>query len=82
MKWRYGFLVCCAVLIMAAGATVTSGREAAAICCESAAGCPTGQVCCDPEGLGTGPCSEEFLIGYCRETCKVGGALTFTADQK
>ena len=83
MKWRYGFLLCCAVLITVTGATVASGREAAAVCCESSTGCAEGEVCCDPGGLGTGPCNEEGQAGYCLEVCKrPGGASTFTPDQR
>ena len=81
MKWRLGFLLCCAVVVMLAGATVASGREAAAICCESPAGCAEGEKCCDPGGLGTGPCSEE-LAGFCMEVCKRPAGATFTPDQK
>jgi len=81
MKWRYGFLLVCAALTAMAGATVVSGREAPWICCESATGCGQGEVCCDPDGLGTPPCSEE-LGGFCMEVCKRPAAPTFTPDQK
>ncbi len=83
MKWRYGFLLCCAVLIALAGATVASGREVALLCCESSAGCPGEKVCCDPDGIGLDPCDEGTLVGYCMERCtRVAGASTFTADQR
>ena len=82
MKWRIGFLVCCAVAIGLATVTAATSPEVAMICCEAAAGCPGGQVCCDPEVLGTEPCDEE-LPGYCKETCKrVAGAATFTLDAR
>ena len=81
MKWRLGFLLCCTVLITLAGATVTSGREAAAICCEGSAGCQESEVCCDLSGMGVEPCGEE-LAGYCMEACRRPGGVSFTPDQR
>ena len=81
MKWRYGFLLCCAALTAMAGATVASGREAPLVCCESASACSEGEVCCDAGALGMDPCDEE-LGGYCMEKCQRVAGTTFTPDQK
>ena len=82
MKWRYGFLACCAIVIALAGAAVASGQEAAWICCESPVGCPGSQTCCDAGSLGMDPCDND-LPSFCMERCiRVAGAGTFTADQK
>jgi hypothetical protein len=78
MKWRFGFLLCCAVLISLAGATVASSQEVALICCQSTGSCPGGQLCCDAESVGLEPC-EDSLANYCMEVCK---RVAFTSDQR
>lgn len=80
MKWRYGFLLCCAALIALAGATTESRSEAPWLCCDSSTACSATELCCDPETLGLDPCNGE-APGYCLEKCK-RVAEAFTPDQK
>ena len=78
MKWRFGFLMCCAIVVILAGATVASGREVPLVCCESPTACDAGQTCCDAEVVGTGACDPEFR-NYCMEVCK---RVAFTPDPR
>ena len=79
MKWRYGFLVGCAVLITLAGATVASSQEVALVCCEVSGSCPGSQACCSAVALGMEPCDDN-LSNYCMDVCKRVAGATFTPD--
>jgi len=82
MKWRLGFLLCCATLIALAGATAESSPAVPWICCDGSTACPAQELCCDAESLGQDPCSEE-LAGLCVEKCKrVIGTANVTLDRK
>ena len=82
MKWRYGFLACCAVLITAASTTIVSSKEVAWLCCETTGSCPAAQLCCDADSVGRDPCDDNNP-NYCMDVCKrVAGASTFTPDQQ
>jgi hypothetical protein len=82
MKWRYGFLVCSAVLITVAGATVASSSETPWICCTSGNDCLASETCCSANTLGQEPCDGD-TPGYCVETCKrVAGTTNFTPDRR
>jgi hypothetical protein len=79
MKWRLGFLLCCAALTAMAGATVATSQEVALVCCEETGACPAAQFCCNPDFLGLEPCSES-RPNYCMEVCKRVAGATFTPD--
>ena len=82
MKWRLGFLLCCAALITLAGASVASSPQPVLICCESSTPCPGSQFCCDPGPLGMDPCDID-LPGFCMEVCRrIVGTATFTANPR
>lgn len=81
MKWRYGFLLCCAALTAMAGATVATTSETPWVCCTSGSACSESETCCSAETLGREPC-DPAVPGYCVEVCKrVAGPSTFTPDQ-
>ena len=79
MKWHCGLLVCCAVLITVAGATVASSQEVALVCCEAAGACPVSQLCCDANIVGLEPCDGDNP-NYCMEVCRRVAGATFTPD--
>lgn len=81
MKWRLGFLLCCAILITLASATVATTQEATWICCESSGSCAAGQACCDPRAIGADPCDDD-LPGFCMEKCVRIGTDAFSQDPK
>ena len=79
MKWRLGFLVCCAAVIAMAGAAVESRPETPWICCEGSSGCAATEVCCEFDTLGL-PACDESAPGYCVEKCRRVMSGTFTPD--
>lgn len=80
MKWRLGFLVCCAAVIAVTSVTAQSSSEVPWVCCDSRADCSGSQTCCSASTLGLEPCGGD-TPGYCVEVCKrVAGSGTFTPD--
>jgi hypothetical protein len=77
MKWRYGLLICCAILITAAGVAAESSLETPWVCCESEAGCGASETCCPPDVVGKPPCGQDNP-GYCMDAC----VRAFTPDRK